>query len=117
MAKVAKAVFPADLFKAMQEASPLNLEKAHALADQYDVKVKSIIAKAVREKIPYEKQVRVRKDGKPVASKEAVVGQIEHALEVSVGAFAGLEKASKASLEAVRDAIAFVVGESDEGDE
>jgi hypothetical protein len=118
MSKVAKVKveFNPALLAAMHAAAPLNLAKATALADEYDTKAKSVIAKALREKIPYEKQVRVRKDGKPVASKEATVGKIEEALGADVGAFDGLEKASKASLEAVFAAIQNAV-ESDEGDE
>jgi len=105
-------VFDPRLLAAMVAAQPLDLAKAQALADEYDTKVKSVIAKAIREKIPYVKQERVRKDGKPVASKEATVGRIEAMLEVDVGAFAGLEKAAKSALEALLSALPEV--EADE---
>jgi hypothetical protein len=105
MPKAEKVTFNPKLLAAMIEAQPLNLAKCQALADAFDAKPKSIIAKALREKIPYDKQVRVRKDGKPVASKEVTVSAIENALEVDVGAFAGLEKASKAALEVLLAAI------------
>lgn len=106
MPKVAvKVEFDPKLLAAMRERAPLNLAKAQALADEYDAKTKSVIAKALREKIPYVKQERVRKDGKPVASKNATVASIEAVLEVSVGTFDGLEKASKASLEALFAAL------------
>ena len=106
MPKVAvKVEFNPQLLAAMRERAPLNLAKAQALADEYDAKTKSVIAKALREKIPYVKQERVRKDGKPVASKNATVASIEAILEVDVGAFDGLEKASKSALEAVLAAL------------
>lgn len=99
MSKAEKVTFNPKLLDAMHKAAPLNLAKAQELADEYDAKVKSVIAKALREGIPYQKQERVRKDGKPVASKNATVGAIEDALEMDAGALDGLEKASKASLE------------------
>jgi hypothetical protein len=105
MPKAVKVEFDPKLLAAMWERAPLDLAKATALADEYDSKAKAVIAKAIREKIPYVKQVRVRKDGKPVASKNAVVAQIEALLEVDVGAFEGLEKASKSALEAVVAAL------------
>ena len=108
-----KPEFNPQLLAAMIAAAPLDLAKAQRLADEFDAKPKSIIAKALREKIPYVKQERVRKDGKPVASKEATVGKIEAALEVDVGAFDGLEKASKASLEALLAAIPAVEADAE----
>jgi hypothetical protein len=114
MSKVEKAVFPVDLLNAMHARAPLDLAKASALADEFDAKVKSIIAKALREKIPYQKQVRVRKDGKPVASKEAIVSVIEEKLDADVGQLAGLEKASKAALETLRDLLPDVEADVEE---
>jgi hypothetical protein len=108
MAKAVKVEFNPALLAAMQESAPLNLAKAQELADAFDTKVKSVIAKAIREKIPYVKQARIRKDGKPVASKEATVASIEEALNVAEGTFVGLEKASKASLEALLGAMPAV---------
>jgi len=105
MPKAEKVTFNPALLAAMVAQAPLNLDKATKLADEYDVKVKSVIAKAIREKIAYEKQVRVRKDGKPVASKNATVGRIEEMLALDVGALDGLEKAAKASLEALVSAL------------
>lgn len=105
MAKAEKVTFKPELLAAMIAAQPLNLAKATELADAHDVKVKSVIAKAIREKIPYEKQVRVRKDGKPVASKNATVGKIEEMLDLDAGALDGLEKAAKAALEALVAAL------------
>lgn len=104
-AKAATPTFDARLLEAMRAASPLNLDKCEELADQFDAKVKSIIAKAIREGIPYQKMERVRKDGKPVASKTESVSRIESRLGLAEGMLAGLEKASKASLEKLRDAL------------
>jgi hypothetical protein len=111
MPKAVKVVFDPKLLAAMHAAAPLDMVKAQALADEYDAKVKSVIAKAIREKIAYTKQVRVRKDGKPVASKEAVVTAIEEALGVVEGSFDGLEKASKVSIEALLAALPLPLAE------
>jgi hypothetical protein len=102
---VAKVEFNPVMLAAMVAAAPLDYAKAQAIADEFDAKVKSVIAKAIREKIPYVKQAKVRKDGKPVASKEATVAGIEESLGVVEGAFVGLEKASKVSLEALLAAL------------
>ena len=99
MAKSEKATFDPRLLNEMRVRAPLNLEKAQELADEFDTKVKSVIAKALREKIPYVKQVRVQKNGNPVASKNTIVGNIEENLSLDAGSLDGLEKASKASLE------------------
>ena len=104
-AKATAPTFDARLLEAMRAASPLNLDKCEELADQFDAKVKSIIAKAIREGIPYQKMERVRNDGKPVASKDATVSVIEAKLGLADDALVGLEKASKASLERLRDAL------------
>ena len=104
-AKAPAATFDARLLDAMRAASPLNLDKCEELADQFNAKVKSIIAKAIREGIPYQKMERVRKDGKPVASKTESVNRIETRLGLDSGALVGLEKASKASLERLREAL------------
>ena len=90
----------------MRDAAPLNLEKVEGLAEQFDAKVKSIIAKAIREGIAYQKLERIRKDGKPVASKEVTVDRIEQALSLAENSLDGLEKASKVSLERLLEAIA-----------
>jgi hypothetical protein len=113
MAKAEKVVFNPALLAAMVAAAPLDMVKAQALADEYDAKVKSVIAKAIREKIAYTKQVRVRKDGKPVASKEATVVAIEEALGVVEGSFAGLEKASKVAIEALFAALPVAEAEAE----
>ena len=65
MTTESKVMFNASLLAAMRSRAPLNLDICEELADEFDAKVKSIIAKAVREGIPYQKLERVRKDGKP----------------------------------------------------
>lgn len=97
--------FPADLLVEMRAQAPLNLVKAQALADDWDVKVRSIIAKATREGIAYEKAVRVGKTGKPVASKDALVAVIAAALDIQNESLSGLTGASKTALQALRDAV------------
>ena len=99
------STFNPTLLTAMRDAAPLNLEKVEGLAEQFDAKVKSIIAKAIREGIAYQKLERIRKDGKPVASKEVTVDRIEQALSLAENSLDGLEKASKVSLERLLEAI------------
>lgn len=108
-----KVEFNRELFAAMVAAQPLNKEKAEMLAERFGVKPKSVIAKAVREKLTYEKQVRVRKDGKPVASKDATVAEVEARLGLADGALDGLEKAAKVALERLRDALPEVEDEAE----
>lgn len=104
-AKAPVSTFDVRLLDAMRKAAPLNLDKCEELADQFNAKVKSIIAKAIREGIEYQKLERVRKDGKPVASKNDSVSRIEQRLGIDEGSLVGLEKASKAALERLRDAL------------
>lgn len=108
MPKVAKEkeVFNPKALERMRELAPLDLAKARAIAAEFGLKERSVIAKAVREKIAYTKQERVRKDGKPIASKEATVAAIEESLNLAEGVLDGLEKAAKVSLERLRDALA-----------
>jgi len=105
MTTESKVMFNASLLAAMRSRAPLNLDICEELADEFDAKVKSIIAKAVREGIPYQKLERVRKDGKPVASKTATVARIEAKANLAAGALEGLEKASKSALETLAGAL------------
>lgn len=88
---------------AIREAAPLNKAKAEALALQMGKKPKSIIAKAVTMKVPYDKQKPVTKTGEPVIRKEDLVAKIA---AYTGGDLDGLEKASKPALQAVLAALA-----------
>jgi len=79
----------------IRDAAPLNMEKAAALAVTMGKKPRSIIAKAVRMEIPYEKKGPVTKTGEAVVRKETLVEKIK---AFTGGSLEGLEKASKPAL-------------------
>ena len=85
--------------------APLNQAKAEALAAEFGEKFtgKSVIAKAIRMGVAYERKQPVTKSGAPVERKEALVAEIA---QVVSGNLDGLEKAPKAALQALRDALA-----------
>lgn len=89
---------------AIRQAAPLNKAKAEALALQMGKKPKSIIAKAVTMKVPYDKQKPVTKTGEPIERKEQLVAKI--AAYTGDANLDGLEKASKPALQAVLAALA-----------
>lgn len=87
---------------AMRASAPLNMEKATAIAEQYGEKPRAIIAAAIRAGIEYQRAAKRSKDGSPVQSKEDIVAAISARLDVNLD---GLEKATKASLGVLLDAI------------
>ena len=97
-----------DLIRAQ---APLNLDKAKELAanpamndaDGNARKARSIVAKAISMKVEYERKAPVTKSGDPIVRKEALVAEIAKAV---AGNLEGLEKAPKAALVALRDALA-----------
>jgi hypothetical protein len=89
------------VLEAMKAAAPLNLAKAEAIADQFGLKSRSVIASAVRNGIAYEKKAKVSKAGLPVTNKDDLVERIASALFVNVETLEGLDKASKTALERV----------------
>lgn len=87
---------------AMRASAPLNMEKATAIAEQFGEKPRAIIAAAIRAGIEYQRAAKRSKDGSPVQSKEDIVAAISARLDVNLD---GLEKATKASLGVLLDAI------------
>ena len=87
---------------AMQAAAPLNMDKATELAEQFGEKPRAIIAAAIRAGIAYERKARMAKNGAPAVSKEALVREISDRLGVEL---AGLEKATKQSLQTLLNAV------------
>lgn len=88
--------------QAIRDAAPLNQAKATELAAQFGSKftARSVIAKAVRMGVEYERKAAVTKTGAPVESKEKIVGQIAELVGATLD---GLEKAPKPALQALRD--------------
>jgi len=83
----------------MVELSPLDMGKAEAIAEEFGVKARAVIASAVRRGIPYVKKARVSKAGVAVVSKADLVARIAERAGVNVADLDGLDKASKSSLE------------------
>ncbi len=97
----------ASKYSAAQEAriqaeAPLNQAKATALATEFGPKftARSVIAKAVRMGVPYERKVAVTKTGAPVERKEAIVAEIASLVGETLD---GLDKAPKGALQTLRD--------------
>lgn len=94
----------------MVELSPLDFDKAEAIAAEFDLKTKAVIASAVRmEGVEYVRKARVSKTGDPVVTKEDLVKTIAEGLGLEVEALSGLDKATKTALTAI-------VGTFDEGE-
>lgn len=84
----------------MRAEAPLNQAKAEALATEFGFTVRSVIAKAVTEKIAYQRKVAVTKTGAPIEDKIAIVAQCAELVGANLE---GLEKAPKPALQALRD--------------
>ena len=81
--------------------APVNKAVAEELSAQLDRSLRSIIAKATREGV-YLKQEPTTKSGEPIVSKADLVAEIGTVVD---GNLDGLEKAPKAALLALRDAM------------
>lgn len=95
-------------FTSEQEAriramAPLNQSKSRALALEFGKSERSVTAKAVRMGVAYERKQPQTKNGQPVERKEAIVAEIARFVS---GNLEGLDKAPKAALQALRDALA-----------
>lgn len=88
--------------KAIQEAAPLNQAKAEALAASFGAGFtgKSVIAKAIRMGVAYERKVATTKTGGKIENKADLVAEIGKLVE---GNLNGLDKAPKPALQAIRD--------------
>ena len=84
-----------------------NMDTVRALADIHGKTVKSIIGKLSREGV-YQKASYTTKTGAKPITKGEIVAQISDQLNLDEQAVAGLEKAPKAALVAVRDAVSVV---------
>jgi hypothetical protein len=86
---------------AMKAASPLDFDKATAIADRFGLKARSVVASAIRNGIAYNKKAKVNKAGLPVEAKDDLVERIAENLQLDLSALEGLDKASKSALVAV----------------
>ncbi|MGI9358182.1 MAG: hypothetical protein ACR2ON_02145, partial [Paracoccaceae bacterium] len=85
------------------ETSP-NMDTVRKLAEIYGKTTKSIIGKLSREGV-YQKASYTTKTGAKPITKAEIVAQITDQLNLDEQAVAGLEKAPKAALVAIRDAV------------
>lgn len=90
---------PMDYTKAQELASDERMNDADGNAR----KARSIVAKAISMGVEYNRKVATTKSGEPVVRKAELVEQIARTVE---GNLDGLEKAPKAALVALRDALA-----------
>lgn len=85
---------------AIKAAAPLDLAKATALGAEMGKGYRSIIAKAVRMGVAYNRKQPTTKTGEPVEKKEDIVADIAAIVEATLD---GLEKAPKPALQAIRN--------------
>lgn len=104
-AKKSASKYTAAMEAAITAAAPLNQAKATELAAQFGPTFtsRSVIAKAVRMGVAYERKVAVTKTGAKVESKEKIVAEIAAVVAANLD---GLEKAPKPVLQALRDFVA-----------
>jgi len=97
------SVITPEVTEVMKAQAPLDMTKAEAIAEQFGIKARAVIASAVRQGIPYQKKVRATKAGTPVVSKTDLVAKIALKLGVDVTDLAGLDKATKTALEVLAE--------------
>jgi hypothetical protein len=79
-----------------------------AFANTHGLKVRSVIAKVISLQLAYIPKPKTTKAGEPVVAKAAIVAEIAEAVEVPATSLAGLEKATKAALFALLEAVEAV---------
>lgn len=88
----------------IEAEAPLNQAKATALAAEFGegFSTRSVIAKAVRMGVAYERKQPTTKSGSRIEKKETIVSEIAQIVGASLD---GLEKAPKPVLQAIRDFV------------
>ena len=90
----------------MRELSPITYDCAVVLAEKFGKKLRSVIAKACSmDKVVYVARERVAKNGSAIVRKAEMVESIAKSLATDED-LSGLEKATKASLDALMRSIA-----------
>lgn len=87
----------------IREMAPLNQSKAEVLATEFGKTARSVIAKAIRMNVEYERKQPQTKSGAPIERKESIVAEIASLVGANLD---GLEKAPKPVLQALRDFVA-----------
>lgn len=89
----------------MNEMAPLDFGKAGEIAEEFDLKVRSVVAAATRNGIAYNRKARVGKTGEPVVSKADLVKLIAEAIGLDETRLDTLDKANKTALSALADKL------------
>jgi hypothetical protein len=110
LAKKTTSKYTPEMETAIRDAAPLDLEICEQLATEpmfvkAGVTARGIAAKARSLQVEYNKQERVTKAGEPIATKEALVTEIENAMQVS--GLKSLAKAEKKALQVLLRAVKF----------
>lgn len=102
VAKKSASKYTPEMEARIHAEAPLNQEKARELAAEFGAGFtdKSVIAKATRMGVAYIKKVPTTKSGAKIESKEKIVAEIA---EIVGSQLDGLEKATKPTLQAIRD--------------
>lgn len=97
--------YTAEMVARMHAEAPLNQAKAEALAAEFGPKftARSVIAKANRDGIAYERKQPTTKNGGKIESKDEIVAEIGQLVGATLD---GLEKAPKPALQALRNFLA-----------
>ena len=89
----------------IRELSPISYDVAVVLAEKFGKKLRSVIAKACSmDKVVYVARERVAKNGSAIVRKAEMVESIAKSLATDED-LSGLEKATKASLDALMRSI------------
>lgn len=104
MAKVAEKNYSEAQETVMASFSVIDNATALELAAQFGKDVKSVRAKAVRMGL-YKRQEKVTKTGAKVEAKEMIVAEIAAISGIAIATLDGLDKAPKAALQAIRQAL------------
>jgi hypothetical protein len=110
LAKKTTSKYTPEMEAVIRAAAPLDLEICEQLAGEpmfakAGVTARGIAAKARSLQVEYNKQERVTKTGEPIATKEALVTEIENAMQVS--GLKSLAKAEKKALQVLLRAVQF----------
>ena len=106
----AASKYTPEICKAIQDAQPLNLEKATALAETPMFKKAGITARGIGAKCrsegwDYQSVERKTKDGQPVMDKAEMAADIAKVFGMPEGSLKSLAKAEKADLRALLAAV------------
>lgn len=96
--KIKAANYTAEMVDVMRSHAPLDAAKCATLAESFGKSVKSVIAKAAREGIPYNRKIRTTKTGGDIIAKQELIKAIAKATNAESEQLAGLSRSPKTTL-------------------